>query len=57
MQMITLMMGGEALFLEETQTGINEEWSKNKTNRMKTWVTETMMKIKNNNNNKNRIDL
>ena len=30
MQTITLMMEWEALFLEEIETGINEEWSKTK---------------------------
>lgn len=58
MQTITLMMEWEALFLEEIQTGINEEWNKTKINRMTTRIRKIMMKkIKNNKINKNRIDL
>lgn len=60
MQTITQMMEWEALFLEEIQTGINEEWNKTKINRMTTRIRKIMMKIKNNKINKinkNRIDL
>ena len=61
MQTITQMMEGEALFSEEIQTGISEEWNKTKINRMITRITEIMMKMNNNKmnkmNNKNRNDL
>lgn len=59
MQTITQMMEWEALFLEEIETGISEEWNKTKINRMTTRIKEIMMKIKNKNikNNKNRNDL
>ena len=57
MQTITLMMEWEALFLEEIQTGINEEWNKTKINRMTTRIRKIMMKIKNKKINNNRIDL
>ena len=50
-QTITLMMEWEVLFLEEIETGINEEWSKTKMKMKIIRIIEIMMK----NKNKNKI--
>ena len=55
MQTITLMMEWEALFLEEIETGINEEWSKTKMKIKIPRIIEIMMKIKNKINKKRNV--
>ena len=46
-QTITLMMEWEVLFLEEIETGINEEWSKTNMKMKIIRIIEIMMKNKN----------
>ena len=54
-QTITLMMEWEVLFLEEIETGINEEWSKTKMKIKIPRIIEIMMKMKNKINKKRNV--